>query len=426
MESLVIKNGTIITDTDTYISDILVENGVIAKIGKGLTADKIYNADGKHIFPGLVDMHVHLREPGYEYKEDINSGCRAAVSGGFTQIACMPNTKPVCDNAAIVGYILMRSKEVGLAKVLPIGAVTKDEKGEELAEIGKMKKAGIVAISDDGQPVWDARLMRLAMEYAEDFGLTVFSHCEDKKLSDGGVVNEGYNSSLCGLKGIPRAAEEVMVAREIILAETLNKKVHICHISTKGSVALIREAKKRGVKVTAETCPHYFSATDDLICNFDAATKVNPPLREDDDVKAIIAGLKDGTIDAIATDHAPHHNDEKNIEYNVAAFGISGLETAFALAYTVLVKENGLSLNQLVKLMSRNPSAILGVEGGEIRVGAKADITVCDLNSQWVIDSSKFFSKGKNTPFNGRAVCGNAVLTIVDGKVVYKEGNICG
>ncbi len=426
MNAYVIKNGTIVTEKECYAADILIEGGIVKEIGNCLSADTVIDAKGLYIFPGFIDMHVHLREPGYEYKEDILSGTRAAVKGGFTQVACMPNTKPVCDNAAIVGYILSRAKEAGLAKVLPIGAVTKDEKGEELAEIGKMKKAGIVAISDDGQPVWDSRIMRLAMEYAGDFGLTVFSHCEDKKLADGGVVNEGYNSSLSGLKGIPRAAEEVMLAREVILAETLSKNVHICHISTKGSVSIIRDAKQRGVKITAETCPHYFSATDDMICNFDASTKVNPPLRESEDAAAIIGGLLDGTIDAIATDHAPHHNDEKNIEYALAAFGISGLETAFALSYTKLVKENGMSLSNLSKLMSANPAAILKVEGGAIKEGAKADITICDLDKEWVIDGSKFLSKGKNTPFNGVKVKGEVVMTLVDGKIVYREGNICG
>jgi dihydroorotase len=294
--------------------------------------------------------------------------------------------------------------------VLVIGAATKDEKGEELAEIGKMKEAGIVAVSDDGQPVWDSRMMRLVIEYAGDFGLMVLSHCEDKKLSDGGLVNEGYHSSLAGLKGITRAAEEVMVARDIILAETLKQRVHICHISTKGSVNLVREAKRRGVKVTCETCPHYFGATDEMILNYDPSTKVNPPLREESDVKAIIDGLKDGTI------------DEKNIEYALAAFGISGLETSFALSYTKLVKENGLSLLALSKLMSANPAAMLCVEGGSIAEGVKADITVCDLNKEWVVDSSKFLSKGKNTPFNGMKLWGEVVMTIADGRIVYSEG----
>lgn len=423
MSNFVIKNGTVVTDKQITKCDILVIEGKIAKIGQNLEADTVIDATGLYIFAGFVDMHVHLREPGYEYKEDIDSGCRAAVKGGFTKIACMPNTKPICDNAAIVRYILLRSKEVGLAKVLPIGAITKEENGEELAEIGKMQKAGAVAISDDGQPVMNSRMMRLAMEYAEDFNLSVFSHCEDKSLSDGGVVNEGYNSSLTGLKGITRAAEEVMVARDIILAETLNKKIHICHVSTKGSVELIRAAKARGVKVTAETCPHYFSMTDDVICGFDTNTKVNPPLREEEDVKAIIKGLKEGVIDAIVTDHAPHHKDEKNVEYSIAAFGISGLETSFALSYTRLVKENGFGLIDIAKLMSKTPAKILNTEGGDLVEGGVADLTICDLEKEWVIDSAKFVSKGKNTPFNGQKVFGKVIMTIIDGCVVYKEQN---
>lgn len=424
MSTFVIKNGTIITGNDTKVCDVLINNGIIEKIGKGLTADNIYDAEGKHIFPGFIDMHVHLREPGYEYKEDIESGSRAAVKGGFTTIACMPNTDPVCDNAAVASYIIARSKEVGLTRVLPIGAATKGEQGIALADIGKMKNAGIVALSDDGHPIKASRMMRLAMEYGEDFNLTVLSHCEDKSLSDSGVVNEGYNSSLSGLKGIPRAAEEIMVAREIVLAETLNKKVHICHVSTKGSVELIREAKRRGVKVTAETCPHYFTLTDDIILGYDANTKVNPPVREEEDVLAIIEGLKDGTIDAIVTDHAPHHVNEKNIEYNLAAFGISGLETSFALSITKLVKENKFTLNKLIQLMSVNPANILNIKGGKLIEGAQADITVCDLEKEWIIDSEKFLSKGKNTPFNGLKVNGEVVMTIVNGKVVYKEGVI--
>lgn len=423
MNNFVIKNGNIVTDSQIFVGDIEVSCGVITKIGEDLNSTNTVDASGLYVFPGFIDMHVHLREPGFEYKEDIESGCRAAVRGGFTQIACMPNTQPVCDNAAIVRYILLRSKEVGLCKVLPIGAVTKAEKGEELAEIGMMKKAGAVALSDDGQPVMNSRIMRLAMEYAEDFELTVCSHCEDKQLSDDGVVNEGFNSSYTGLKGITRAAEEVMVARELILAETFNKKIHICHVSTKGSVELIKAAKARGVKVTAETCPHYFSITDEEICGFDANSKVNPPLREKADVLAVIQGLREGTIDAIVTDHAPHHEDEKNIEYNVAAFGISGLETSFALSYTYLVRQNGFSLCELAKLMSKAPQSILNIQGGELGEGMTADITICDLNKQWVVDSSKFVSKGKNTPFNGKTVYGKVAMTIVDGNIVYEDRN---
>jgi len=418
-----IRGGNVVFKDKTEVCDILLDGKKIVKIGKNLKVDdaEVINAENLFVFPALIDMHVHLREPGLEYKEDIASGSAAAVKGGFSQVCCMPNTLPVCDNAAIVSYIIQRAKEVNLAKVRPIGSITVGLNGEQLSEIGKMKEAGAVAISDDGKPVMNSKIMRLAIEYASDFGLICLSHCEDKNLVDGGVVNEGYNSTLAGLKAIPRAAEEIMIAREIILAETLNKAVHICHVSTKGGVQLIREAKARGVKVTAETCPHYYSLTDDVITGFDANTKVNPPVREKDDVVAIIEGLKDGTLDCIVTDHAPHHKDEKNIEYNLAAFGISGIETSFALSYTYLVKSGVLNLSELANKMSLAPSKILNLEGGEIIEGGVADIMIADLDKKYKIDSSKFVSKGKNTPFNGYEVYGEVKYTIVDGEIKYKS-----
>lgn len=422
MRKLLIKGGQVVFADEVKAADILLENGKIAKIGKNLKADgaEVIDAAGLTVFPGLIDMHVHLREPGFEYKEDIASGSAAAVAGGFTQVCCMPNTDPVCDNAAVVGYIAARAKEVGLCKVHPIGAITRGEKGETLSEMGKMKDAGAVAVSDDGKPVANARMMRLAMEYASDFGLICLSHCEDKDLVDGGVVNEGYNSTLAGLKGIPRAAEEIMLAREIILAETLHKRAHICHVSTKGGVQLLREAKARGVQVTAETCPHYFTLTDDVVTSFDANTKVNPPIREAEDVAAIKEGLRDGTLDCIVTDHAPHHVDEKNVEYNLAAFGISGIETSFSLSYTYLVKGGALSLSELADRMSAAPARILHLEGGKIAEGEVADLMLADLNAEYVIDSKKFVSKGKNTPFGGMKVSGKVLYTIVDGDVKYR------
>ena len=422
MRKLLIKGGQVVFADEVKAADILLENGKIAKIGKNLKADgaEVIDAAGLTVFPGLIDMHVHLREPGFEYKEDIASGSAAAVAGGFTQVCCMPNTDPVCDNAAVVGYIAARAKEVGLCKVHPIGAITRGEKGETLSEMGKMKDAGAVAVSDDGKPVANARMMRLAMEYASDFGLICLSHCEDKDLVDGGVVNEGYNSTLAGLKGIPRAAEEIMLAREIILAETLHKRAHICHVSTKGGVQLLREAKARGVQVTAETCPHYFTLTDDVVTSFDANTKVNPPIREAEDVGAIKEGLRDGTLDCIVTDHAPHHVDEKNVEYNLAAFGISGIETSFSLSYTYLVKGGVLSLSELADRMSAAPARILHLEGGKIAEGEVADLMLADLNAEYVIDSKKFVSKGKNTPFGGMKVSGKVLCTIVDGDVKYR------
>ena len=422
MTDILIKSGAAVFADGVRECDILLQGGKIAEIGKNIRAAgaEVIDAAGLHVFPGLIDMHVHLREPGFEYKEDIASGSAAAVKGGFTQICCMPNTSPVCDNAAVAGYIAARGREAGLCKVHPIGSITKGEEGAQLSEMGKMKEAGIVAVSDDGRPVSDARMMRLGMEYASDFGLVCLSHCEDKSLVDGGVVNEGYNSTLAGLKGIPRAAEEVMLAREIILAETLGKRVHICHVSTKGGVQLLREAKARGVAVTAETCPHYFTLTDDIILSFDANTKVNPPVREAADVEAIKEGLRDGTLDCIVTDHAPHHRDEKEVEYNLAAFGISGIETSFALSYTALVRGGVLSLPQLAERMSAAPARILGLEGGELREGAVADVMLADLGAKWVIDGKQFVSKGKNTPFTGTEVYGAVRYTVVDGKIKYR------
>ena len=421
MHKLLIKGGKAVFDDGVRECDILIEGNTIVKIGQDLVdaeADML-DARGLHVFPGLIDMHVHLREPGFEYKEDIASGSAAAVRGGFTQVCCMPNTQPVCDNAAIVGYIVARAKEVGLCKVRPIGAITRGEQGENLAEMGKMKAAGAVAVSDDGRPVSDARMMRLAIEYASDFGLLCLSHCEDRSLVDGGVVNEGLNSTLAGLKGIPRAAEEIMLAREIILAETLGKRVHICHVSTKGGVQLLRDAKARGVQVTAETCPHYFTLTDDVIVTYDANTKVNPPIREAEDVEAIKEGLHDGTLDCIVTDHAPHHRDEKSGEYNLAAFGISGIETSFSLSYTALVRGGILTLSQLAQRMSGAPARILGLEGGTLQEGEVADIMLADLNEKYVIDPKDFASKGKNTPFEGMEVYGRVKYRIVDGTVKF-------
>lgn len=420
---MIIKNGSVIFKDTVEKKDIRVLGGKIEKIADKLSPEKgeeVIDATGLHVFPGLIDMHVHLREPGFEYKEDIESGSKAAVKGGFTQICCMPNTQPVADNKVVISYIRHRGEEVGLCKIRPIGAITKGEEGEQMADIGEMKKAGAVAISDDGKTVKSSRLMRLAMEYASGFNMRCLCHCEDKELADGGVVNEGYNSTLAGLKGIPRAAEDVVIAREICLSESLGVPVHICHVSTYSGVRMIRDAKRAGVKVTAETCPHYFAATDDVITGFDTNTKVNPPIREEKDRLAIIEGLKDGTIDAIVTDHAPHHANDKNVEYNLAAFGISGIETSFGFAVTYLYKTGILTLNQLADKMSRLPAEILSLEGGKIEEGVPADLTIADLDEEWVVDSSEFVSKGKNTPFNGRKLSGAVKYTIVDGDIKYK------
>ena len=417
---MIFRNADVVLSGGVRKLDLRVENGKIAELAEHLEGEGI-DCTGLTIFPGLIDMHVHLREPGFEKKENIESGSRAAVKGGFTQVCCMPNTKPVTDNKVVVSYIKNRAREVGLCKVNPIGAITEGQEGKNLAAIGAMKAAGAVAVSEDGKSVVATNLMANAMMYAADFGLKCLCHCEDSALVDGGVVNEGYYSTLTGLKGSIRAAEDIIIAREICLAESLSLPVHICHVSTYSGVQLIREAKARGVQVTAETCPHYFTLTDEVIATFDTNTKVNPPIRAEKDRLAIIEGLKDGTLDCIVTDHAPHHEDDKNVEYALAAFGISGLETSFALSYTQLVKGGVLTLSELADKMSANPAAILNLQGGTLEVGAPADLTIVDLNKAWTIDPKDFVSKGKNTPFAGREVYGRVKYTVVDGDIKYRE-----
>ena len=405
-------------------ASVLVEDGVIAAVSEQPFPDcESVDAKGLLLLPAFFDMHTHLREPGFEYKEDFDTGTMAAAHGGYSAVCAMPNTKPVCDSVAGVRYVYERAAECNRVKVYPIAAISKGSKGEQLTEIGILKEAGAIAISDDGRPVENPQLMRLALEYAAAFHMPVISHCEDLKLADGGFANEGYYSTVTGLKGISRAAEELMVAREALLAKTLNVPVHIAHISTRGSVDIVREAKKRGVRITCETCPHYFAGDDSMIEGFDANTKVNPPLRTKDDVAAIVEGLADGTINAIATDHAPHHFDEKNIEYMYAANGISGLETAFCLSYTHLVATGKISLARLVELMSAAPRRILGVQGGRIAAGEPADLVLVDPDREFTIDPATFFSKGKNTPFGGRKVRGEVRMTFVDGEIKYDKEN---
>ena len=419
---MIIRNGNVVLKNSVEKKDILIENGKIVKIADNIPANGGVEIDatGKHIFPGLIDMHVHLREPGFERKEDIESGAKAAVKGGFTQICCMPNTNPVTDNKVVVTYIKARAKEVNLCKIHPIGAITKGLAGEQMAAIAGMKKAGAVAISDDGVAVKNARLMRLAMEYAKGFDIKCLCHCEDKDLVDGGVVNEGLSATIAGLKGIPRAAEDTIIAREISLAEGLDTAVHICHVSTYSGVRMIRDAKKAGIKVTAETCPHYYSVTDEIIRTYDTNTKVNPPIREEIDKQAILEGLKDGTLDCIVTDHAPHHPDDKNVEYPLAAFGISGIETSFGFAMEYLYKAGVLTLPEIADKMSYQPAAILGLDGGEIKEGGVADLMIADLDEKWTIDPDKFVSKGKNNPFKGMELEGVVKYTIVDGEIKYQ------
>jgi len=416
--SILIKNGYVVKEDCMEKCDVLIEGRHIAAIAPSIEcyADNVINAENLTVMAGFVDMHCHLREPGFEHKEDITSGTKSALQGGFTSIACMPNTSPVVDNSALVLYVKNRAAEEDNAKVYPIAAITKGQKGKELTEMGSMKQVGAIAFSDDGLPVSNGNTMRLALEYAKTFDALIISHCEDKDIAGEGVVNEGFNATIAGLKGINRVAEEAMVARDILLAESLKTKVHIAHVSTRGSVDLVRQAKKRGVKVTCETCPHYFSATDDEILSFNTYAKINPPLREADDVEAIIEGLKDGTIDAIATDHAPHHKDEKNVEFNYAPNGSVGFETAFAIGYTYLVEAGHLDITELSKLMSANPSKILGIGSGKIAVGETADITIVNLNKTYEVDNKKFVSKGENSVFNGWKVTGVIEHVIVDGQ----------
>ncbi len=422
---ILIKNGHVIDVASNIdkVCDVMIEDGKITEIGEITESKNIETIDakGKYVLPGLVDAHCHLRDPGFEYKEDIESGTKSASLGGFTSIACMPNTSPVIDNAAIVNYIINKSKQEGLVNVYPIGAISKGQNGEELAEIGDLKSAGAVAISDDGKPVKSSSLMKKALIYASMFDITVISHCEDKDLADDGVMNEGYLSTVLGLKGIPAAAEEVMVAREVLLAEYTKTRVHIAHVSTKISVELIRNAKKRGVNVTCETCPHYFSLTEEACDGFNTLAKVNPPLRSQDDVNAIIEGLKDGTIDVIATDHAPHHYDEKRVEFNIAASGMVGFETAFSLAITNLLKPKHLTIQQIVEKMCLNPSKILGIKKGTIEIGKDADIIIADLDEKRTVDIQKFKSKSKNSPFDKFKLDGTVIYTIVGGKIIVKE-----
>lgn len=423
---LLIKNGHVIDAKSGLdkVTDILIEENSIVEIANNIEAAgcEIIEATGMYVIPGLVDAHCHLRDPGLEYKEDIETGTRSAAKGGFTSVACMPNTNPVLDNEALIKYVINKAKTDGLVNVYPIGTISKGLKGEELSEIGELKFAGAVALSDDGRPVNSSSLMKKAMQYASMFDITIISHCEDLDLVDEGLMNEGYTSSVMGLKGNPAPAEEVMIARDLILAEYTKATIHIAHVSTELGVDLVRNAKRRGVNVTAETCPHYFSLTDSACEGFNTNAKVNPPLRTQKDVDAIIAGLKDGTIDIIATDHAPHHRDEKNVEFKQAANGMVGFETAFPLAITYLIKPGHLTLNQLVEKMCVNPSKMLGLNKGTIEVGRSADIMIFNLNEQYTVDVNKLHSKSKNSPYGGYKLFGQPQYTVVGGNPVVKSG----
>ncbi len=405
---------------DEKANKVFIEDGKFANEFAEDKADRVIDLKGAMVTPGLVDMHCHLREPGGEYKETIATGTASAAKGGYTSICCMPNTNPTADNAAVISGILKKAKEADNCRVYPIGAATKGINGDLISEMGLMKEAGIVAVSDDGHPIKNAGIMRKVMEYASDFDLPVLNHCEDKSLSEG-AMNEGVVSTTIGIRGIPTAAEDIMIARDIILSEYLDIPVHICHVSTKGGVRMIRDAKARGVKVTCETCPHYFTLTDDCCETYDTNFKMHPPLRTEEHKQAIIEGIKDGTIDAIATDNAPHHADEKVCEFSVALNGILGFETAFALGYTYLVKTGEISLERLIDLMCFGPSKILKLGRGGMNVGDDADLAVFDIDNEFIFEKDKMLSKSRNTPYDGWKLYGETILTVMGGKITYEK-----
>ncbi len=426
MTQLLIRGGRVIDPASgrDEVADVLLAGGKVEAVGQGLgTPDGVETIDagGLVVAPGFIDLHTHLREPGQEDLETIATGALSAVAGGFTAVCAMPNTDPVCDNQGVVGFVVSQAQRAGKARVYPIGAISLGQKGQQLAEFGELVAAGAVAVSDDGHPVMSSHLMRTALEYAKVFGIPVADHCEEMSLAEGGAMHEGIVSTRLGLKGIPAAAEEIMVARDILLAELTGGHVHLCHMSTRGSVALIQRAKEKGLRVTAEACPHHFTLTHDACDGFNTNAKMNPPLREDADREAIREALRDGTIDVIATDHAPHHYDAKEREFDQAPNGIIGLETAFPLANAELVGSGLLTLAQLVERMSTVPARIFGLPGGSLAKGAPADVVVLDPEVEWTVDPSAFRSKSRNTPFAGRSVRGRAIVTIVRGQVVYRQ-----
>jgi len=425
---LLIKGGRIINPARSFdgIGDVLIENGKIVGVGTEIDDPDaaIYDARGLVVTPGLIDMHVHLREPGLEAKEDIASGTRAAAAGGFTAVACMPNTNPVVDNAALVAGLKQRAQVEGVVKVAVIGAVTKGQAGEELAEIGDMLLNGAVAVSDDGGRGSNEKMILLGLQYAAMFNRPVIAHCEVASLVRDGVMHEGVVSAMIGMQGRPAVAEDIAVARDIMLAEYAGAHLHIAHVSSKGAVELIRQAKLRGVKVTAEATPHHLTLTDEAVRSFSTATKVNPPLRSQEHVEALRQGLIDGTIDAIATDHAPHAFEEKDREFKYAPAGFAGLETALGVILTELYHSGRLSLLQVIEKMSWSPARILNLPGGILEAGVPADITILDPKLEWQVDSTKFYTKGKFTPFEGKRLKGKAVATIVNGQIIMERGEV--
>ncbi len=427
---LLLKGGRIIDPAQKLdkVGDVLVADGVIAAVGGSIEAQgaEVFDAAGLVVAPGLIDMHAHLREPGQEAKEDFVSGTRAAAAGGFTTVCSMPNTRPPVGDAVLVNGLIRRAELEGLVNVKVIGALTKGQEGKELAEVGDMLLAGAVALSDDGRHVANAKIMRTGLEYASMFGGLIISHAEEASLVEDGFMHEGAVSAMLGLKGRPAVAEDIAVSRDILLAEYTGGRLHVAHVSTAGAVELIRQAKARGVRVTAEATPHNLTLTDEAVIGFDPATKVNPPLRSREHVDALVAGLKDGTIDCIATDHAPHAFEEKDVEFRYAPSGFAGLETALGVVLTGLYHSGALTLPEVIEKLTAAPARVLGLEAGSLRVGAAADITVIDPEAEWTVDSAKFYTRGKCTPFEGRMLRGRAVATIVAGRLVMRNGEVFG
>ncbi|MDR1702527.1 MAG: dihydroorotase [Sporomusaceae bacterium] len=430
--SLLIKGGRILNPNEKFdaVADILIIDGVVSAIGENLKTPPekdfpVYDAQGLVVTPGLVDMHVHLREPGLEAKEDIVSGTYAAAAGGFTTVACMANTKPVVDNAALVSGLKERARSEGVVNVEIIGALSKGQEGKELAEIGDMIERGAVAVSDDGSSaLFNTQLIRTGLEYTGMFGKTVISHAEDTFLTQDTLMHEGDVSAMLGLRGRPSVAEDIAVARDVLLAEYTNSAVHIAHVSSKGAVDIIRQAKAKGVQVTAEATPHHLTLSDEKLAAFNTAFKINPPLRSQDHIQAVRAGLKDGTIDAIATDHSPHAFEEKDVEFKYAPSGFTGMETSLGVILTNLYHTGEFSLMEIIEKMSLNPAKILQLDAGCLQVGKKADLTVIDPDLSWTVESEKLYTRGKHTPFAGETLKGKAVATIINGKFIMKNGEV--